>query len=446
MPATRRKKSSAPDDYTTDKDRPLFKEAEQKEKAVQETKVTIDYLKAHCMEVSLEVNWFTTSKAVDRSTAIDMLEGYEADADSVGMSKRLFSSKHPLVKSANEAKRALVAYRDSMTAVVPKSPPLGMDDEAARKLLEKEPGVRLIETEKIDEFEEHVAVLVSNLQAAIKALNAGLSQVLAFDKAKLGKLYKDSDYPEKVEAQVRGPKYGEIKYSLDFEKIAPKAFARMAKDLEYRLKGGIELTVADFADALISLAKQMANQLGSRIRLKVPKTNPAMGYLRDAEVVEYVTHAEDPEVPVGSVAVNLRYTPPGKKKNEMVWHEFTVAEYDALCPYESDEKKKLYESSLQNLRDQCDSIKNVMAMLGNIGTPVIAAADKVEDLLASVGGSNKEVLEELRNSNMARKATLRAFNDLASTLTTQVSSIEVFSERRRSISKLKRKSKPEDEE
>ncbi len=423
----------------------MFKKQEEADAAKDRQVALVDYLKVHCMEVHLEVNWYSTSKTLDAATAKQILAGYDASVDAVGMNKRLFGSGHPLVKSANKAKTALLAYRDSMTTAVAKVPPLNMSEEDASKFLQKEPGTRLIETGSIDTFDQQVQVLVGNLKAAVKALNDGLEDVKAFDKTRLGTLFKDSDYPTEVTAEVRGPFYKEVGYSADFEKVAPGACKRMKDALFHRLSGGVDATIGDFARSLVDLAKQIANQLGNRTRLLVPKSHE-LAYLREAEVIEYLTTENDPEVPAGKIMVNLRYTPKGKKKSETSWFEFTPEEYEALKPYETNERKKLYDSSLENLKQQCASVKNVTSMLGEQGTPIVEAASKLEDLLASIGTSNESVLEELRSSAFVRKQTTKALGDLANLLTTQFSSKEIFTERRRSIGKFKKRKAEDDEE
>ncbi len=422
----------------------LFPEKPVEPKKAQQVAL-VDYLKVHCMEVHLEVNWYSTSKTLDSATAKAMLSDYNASVDSVGMSKRLFGSGHPLVKAANKAKTALLAYRDSMTTAVAKVPPLNMSEEDAAKFLQKEPGTRLIETTSIEDFDQQVQILVGNLKASVKALNDGLDSVKEFDKKRLGTLFKDSDYPNEVTAEVRGPYYKEVNYSADFESVAPNACKRMKDALFHRLAGGVDATIGDFARSLVDLAKQIANQLGNRTRLLVPKGH-ALSHLREAEVIEYLTPDNDPEVPAGKIMVNVRYTPNGKKKNETEWLELTPEEYQALKPYETNERKKLYESSLDNLKQQCVSVKNVAAMLGEQGTPIVTAASKLEDLLASVGTNNKEVLEELRSSEFVRKQTTKALSELTSALTSQFSVKEVFTERRRSIGKFKKRNTSEDEE
>jgi hypothetical protein len=410
--------------------------------AVEKTDDAVDFLQMNCMELKLEITWLTTSRQIEGVLASKMLNSVNATKRAVSLSKKLFSSSHPAVKAATAAKQAIISYRDSMTIPVAAIPASAMSSQKTNEktgLMMKEPGARMILSNMIDEFTTQLDVLVGNLHAAVKMMDEQLESIKARDKQELQDLYNEDDYPESVSefVQVRGPFFSEVKYTADFEKLAPKTCQRAMTQLRAKLAGTADLAAADFAKALMQVTETIANQLGKRVRLKPPSTHPDK-HLRDAEVVGVRNHLTDEAIPDGMLLVEVRYEgklrkkdpqhelpewasevsiPPakvtetkGRGKDAKAGHSTTETlilseeEYAALKPYETEEQKKVSVSTLENLQGKIDAFKNIGSMLGAHGAPIKKAVDELDELIRSGGRNNGEVLNEMRNSQTFRKS------------------------------------------
>ena len=474
MPATatkKRKKVKAKVEENVEKKQQNFIEQQEKSalRVAEETIDVLDFLKGQCMEVSLEVGWFPVSKKINQSTLRAMVQAYEEkqqaqtgaevttsqhSCENIGAQKRLFSSKHPLVKAANAAKRELLAYRDSMTIPVAKVMPSDIDTANAWHFLCKDPGRRLIRKEALDEFDSRCQFLIGNLKAAVQELSDNMDQVKAFDSERIpAHLFDERDYPDAVTVDVRGPFPQEVNYTVDFEKLAPGMCNRVQKMLEQRLSGTVDLAVGDLAKGLVEFSETLAEQLSSRTRLYPPRTNVNYEELYEAEVVGTETHADSPdEVEEGYVRALVRRkvakAAKGAKsvRNDPVWLMFTKEGYEALRPQTTSENKAVHDSSLTNLEQQCKSIHNVAQMLGTYGTPLATAVSKLEDMMHNISNNPSERANELRKSNVSRKMARASLLEMVASVQTDPNIVKVLQQsHQRMIVRGKKKANEEDD-
>lgn len=395
----------------------------------------LDILQQSCMQVILEINWFTTSKQVGQVMAQRMLDTVHASRRAVSLTKKLFNPSHPAVKAANAAKAAIVKYRDSMTIPVAAVP--SKNDVS----LMKEPGTRLILTSMIDEFTEQMSVLTENLMIQIKKLDNQLESIKAADKAELMDLYNEEDYPKSVTelVSVRGPFFTEVKYTADFEKLAPKTCQRAMDQLRAKLAGTVELAAADFAKSLLLVSKTVANQLSNRTRL-MPDDKHPLSRLRNGEVVTFYDHDLNPEeVPEHHVLIEVRYKdsdlPDAKSKTEW-FGPMMLADYKTLKPFTTDERKKVHASSIENLFDKMESFRTIGQMLGSSGKPIADALAKLHGVLSSAGNKN-QVVEEVRNGNAFRSQLQSSLMSIVEEITSNTSLIDPTKRMSRIVKKKK---------
>ena len=401
-----------------------------------------DFLVQHLMEVEVEVSTgYSTSVKIDDDKMLGMVQAYEEKMravepiqedgensnENVSGSVKLFNSKHPAVRLVNDAKRAITAYRDSMTMCLPELPALQVDEATVKRLSGKAPGKRLIFTAKLDEFTQHMLVLIENFKAAVRNLNEQLPDIIEFDRQRTSKrLFDEKAYPKEIIAEVRGPFPKEVNYSVNFERLAPATCQMIKSVVQRRMLDAVDITTNELAKNLGEFAYVLADQLSNRTRLIVPRNHVMYNELRDAEVLAVLPAEECPDL-IGTdspaeLAVQVRKKVEraargeSNPKNEPVWYVFTRAEYEALRPETTKEKKILRESSLLNLRQQCETVKNIAAMLGDSGNALTDVVHKLEDALVETGSSVDEQIEELRNHSTARSSIRTALLDAAASL------------------------------
>jgi len=403
----------------------------------------VSFLREHAVEISLELSLpgFTGSAVVDQGESAAMARARQRELVAAGKANeddlrhsvkalssrvRMFSSDNIYVKRLNAARTAVMSYRDAHTCPIANitSSKVEMTAEDASKIFSKDPGKRLILAKDLDNFLENVDRLCSDLRAAVNDLNEHMDEVIEHDRSMTPRhLFDESRYGE-IGLDVRGPYPTELGYSFQLQELAPAACKRAEEFLQERLSHTVEITIGDLANKLTDFVHTIAEQLNNRTRLRIPREQWGEEWfcLHEAEVISVLDIAdydgESPDtVTCGSgeveMAVQLRrYIPRAGKgetkgKNAPQWYFFSRGFYEGMRPYTSDEKKRFTESSMLNLGQQCQSIRNVAEMLGNFGSPLVDVANRLDDIMANVGNTPEAAVDQLRNSSYVRNDVRR---------------------------------------
>ena len=389
-----------------------------KKAAETKTESKVHFLQEKCMEVAIEISWLTTSRKVDDQDGNAMANEVGASRKALSISKRLYDSKLDVVKKLNAARSRLKAYINSYTIPVAAIPPEHTDDPEAFAM--KASGVRMIMVEDIKEFDTHVEILTRELLASARALDGELAAIKANDKQRLGQLFDDRDYPLQPSKaiSVRGPLYSEIGFRANFEELAPQACARAMRRLQQRLDQTVELASGEFCEELAKAAHQIASQLTSRMRLYPIGSHRLYDQLNKAELIETKRHDEDAEVPVDMVMVYARVPIGGSdKKTRTDWFgPMTEAEFRDLRSKATDEKCKVYESTVLSLREQLDAFNRISGMFGDKAGPIKEQVKAIEKLLSDRHGnplSADKLIKDMRNTDTFRDSLQTALTKIA---------------------------------
>ena len=403
------------------------------------TRDITEHLQLECMQVDIEVAWFSTSRQASADDANTMLRSVNASRKGVSITKRLFSSTHPAVKSVNAARQRLRAYVESMTIPVAAVVPRNTADPTA--FLMKQPATRLILRSDIDEFDKRVQQLAEELYTAARHLDEALEEIKAIDRDTLGALYDEDNYKFKPSEQiaVRGPFLREVGFRADFADIAPKACERAMAQLREQLQNTVTLASQEFRDGLAEAAEQIAAQLANRTRLQPTTKHARYAELNEAEVLVELRHAEDPDVPEDHVLLQVRLKKArGSGKSDAIWLEpMTEAAYAALRPTETDERRKIYDTTVERLREQMNMFHKIREMLGGDADALGEVVDDLKQLLTRRDRvlNTDELLQNVRNNSSFRTQFRRGLQDVvqqlreASTLTDTASRRRVIARR-----------------
>lgn len=443
---------------STEKQLPLFDEQKKSPYTKAEVAKAAEALTKRCYEVELKINWFQTSKQLAEELALEMADVVNAELKALSIAKRIFSSENEFVAKANEARRALEAYFKSVTFPLSEIPVVtvakaegleaaGDSEEVKRKMqsvLTKAAGRRGVFAEDMDDLYDQIERHTKILQAAAAQLQANLEKVKADDKARLRDAFDERDYPANIAKKINVRFIPtEVSLNADFEECCPRSAAKLRKVWEQRLQETVELTAGDFAKNLVASLQTAARAIGNRIRL-LPDRSGEWGFLRDAEVLEIRRHEDDPEVPEGCYAILVRYAVAGEtekksKKAEEWFGPFTQAEFEQLRPQETQERRAVKDAVLENLMAQIEEFRVVGQALGDAGKPLAEVVDRVKDLFAKAGGTNEEILREMKESKYFRKQAAEELNTLTISLSELIEHAPVSKPGRRSISKIKRR-------
>lgn len=411
----------------------------------------IEFLQEACYTVEFEVSWFATQRKASKAEVESMLNVNdnsnedEADADMLSVSLRLLDSKDPHIKKMNEAKAALQSYRDSVTIPSAQLPLTAVaanvtsTEEAGEKVtrfLKKKPGERIIMAGDVEKFDDYVSnVLIPNLLSAVAEANKHLPEIKANAKEKLKKRFDEKLFPEAFKVGVRGPVYGQVGVSAEFEKLCPTAAARLKEAAQQRYSDTIELAVADFATTFLNVVETAAEQLACKTQLN-PSSDHELYKLKGGVLKDIRRNADSPQIPEGMVAITVEYLD-GKVKMTEDFGPMTEEELSSLRPYESKERGKVYESTFEKLLDDMSRFEQIKTMLGETGKPLQGIVDEVRGLLKNAGSNASSITDQVKRSNFFRTAASKTLAAVSDKIADVINTLPVPKKpRRRAVSLL----------
>jgi len=386
------------------------------------------FLKENCYTVTFETSKPKAVRKASNEEKQKMLKDDDdmADSDMVSISLKMLDSGNPYIKKMNSCIESITSYRDSMTIPELQLPLLTTGntvnvggetgEQKARKLLRKKPGVRIIMAGDVDEFDKYMTtILIPNLLKAVEEANENIDEIREETKEKLKKNFREDLFPEKFDVGIRGPEYGEVGVSTEFEKLCPSAAIRLKDRVQRHLMETAELAVADLANNMMELAEITAQQLACKTKFS-PPSGGKYYHLKDGVLVGTKISADDPfNIPEGQRIITVKYMD-GKKSVTEDFGPMTDVEYELLQPYSSEQRGKIYETTFDKLCGELERFQKWGSKLGEIGAPLSTIATDIRSVLIQGGGSlnAKKITDELKQSTFFRNtaaATIAAAAD-----------------------------------
>lgn len=420
---------------------------------------TADNLIKECSKIRVRFSWFGTSARIDDEILSEMMGGETAQVikDAVASHKRLLKSKHEALVTTKQAFQSIKDYVNAMTIPLVLLRQASSDDNSDTEHLRKDAGTRVIQKKDMSEFDDRMKYLISVLNTAVGKLQKAMPAIKKEDKERLDKvnkgLYNDNDYPSDVTKLV-GVHYSfePIGVDADWEKLCPEIYERERGAARKKFEMVVENAAVEFADRFVKYVKQVVDQVGNRVRL-----NPADGYeitqvigpdekkvpanIQEAEVLTKLTSEDDSDVPFGYVVCKLRLLKGkfAKGRSFECWMADPIKEkhfYDKLRPYETSERKKFYESTIEHLKSELETFINIGSMLGPYQSIVTDSVSKVKNLLTQASSSlnASEISEQLRTGQYFRNKMKTVLEGVANVVESKMTN--TVKKRRKISSKL----------
>lgn len=371
----------------------------------------VQNLQLNCQEVTFRISQLPSSRKVaehHKETMVQSVGGKKKRAFSA--SKRIFDTAHPAVKDLNFQVRQLEAWRDSFTIV--KAANLVDEETEQGQRTTIVSGVRLIRVADIAEFDKGVMDHSERIAQAVAVVQECLDKgrkfedkvwpsIKEWDRECLGDVFNSDDYPTDVTkvVGVSTPEYREYHLSVSWP---PAIYERAKAQLYDTLNGTMEAAATQLTTTMTDSFATLANQLVNRVRVH-PKDPTVAATYDNAEVME------QRQGPDGLLRIKLRYK---VQDPEDKTHQLSkIIELDPLTeeqfktlwrPQATDEKKKITDSVIDGLMKKLDDFKRLKNMLGEHGTKIDTALDKIRDIMVSAGKEASDVSKEIKNSNYFR--------------------------------------------
>jgi len=435
---------------TKKEDKPVFDQFKE-----EHIEMAAKALKGEAVRVELEIPWLPSSAKLADHLKKGMAEEIGADKDALSIAKRIFDSKHPLIKAANKAKneldrefklRSLPWTSIPWKAVVKKAETDEDFQEQVANLARTKPGTRIVWKSELEELSQIIASLTPNIDKAVKELEKNYDEFKAHEQKRLGDGYDPDNYPSNLS------KIGcvdidilPVVVDLDLQELAPTAFEMLVEGKNKEIEHNVTFMVGNMVRTLMSTVRTAIGSLGDQLEL-LPAAKGKWGFLRGGVLKEKRTHEDDPEIPEGQFAIRVYYTPASEKdkkkgkKNVDEWFgPFTKDELDKLNITPSGKRNTVTDSVFKSLVNQAEQLQIHGEQFGSVGEPLTKLGEEIEQVFSNAGGNFDQMMREIKNSGFFRRSAKDELEKLESRMEQLIEATPVKAPKKRRIKKLKKK-------
>jgi len=400
---------------TMTQDTNLFDKPQVSEKSVDAS--PSEKLQQECCGCRLSFSWLASNKGLSDADKQGMaLALGVTDRKALSASKRLFDSKQPWIKMANELRNRISNYWYGMTI------PLA---QAHTDDVRLEGGVRLVRRDQIEEFHNRMLAYKSEAETVEQKLVEHRDEILAASRKMLGNKFEASDYPARFQLSFRWG-FPSVEIPSYLEELSPEVYQAELRAVKQRFEDTYELATSVMLSEFQAVIASWVARLGPVLKIYPPR-----GHEHNALAGAKIDERTDN--PDGSITLKLRHRPPHEKKSTV--HEITVAddnEYASLrAAKDPTEKQTFKNSTVQNLLDLIGKFRN----LGGTISSSVEFEGLVDQVSQQIRGFNdaEDLGKELRDSKRFREDTHKLMSELSSNLEGQV--VE-FTKKRRKIRRM----------
>jgi len=222
-------------------------------------------LQATMAAVRVSFTWLGTRKTLTPEQKAEAADTFGAEGQFLSAGKKLLDTRHPRFKAVTAVKNQTVEYWRSVSLPFP------------------EPGLRLIQQERIDEFQERLTGFKHALDAAVSDLDQHFGALKAAARARLGRLFNSNDYPATLIGlfdvtwdypSVQAPEY--------LRELNPTLYREECQRVQARFDEAVRLAESAFVGELAKLVSHLTERLAGQEDGK-PKVfrDSAIGNLRE---------------------------------------------------------------------------------------------------------------------------------------------------------------------
>jgi hypothetical protein len=209
--------------------------------------------------------WFGTRKTLTPEQKAEAADTFGAEGQYLSAGKKLIDTSHAKYKALTAVKGQIIEFWRSISIPFP------------------EPGLRLVQQERIEEFQEHMTRFKRGLDVAVRDLDRHFETLKSAARERLGRLFNASDYPASL--------IGLFEVSWDFPNIQapeylrevnPNLYRQECLRVQARFEEAVHLAEQAFIDELAKMVSHLTERLAGQEDGK-PKIfrDSAIGNLRE---------------------------------------------------------------------------------------------------------------------------------------------------------------------
>lgn len=201
-------------------------------------------LQSETTAVRLRIHWPGIRKTLRNEQKQQVASTFDADGDSVSVSKKLLDTSHPAFRAATAVKTATVEYWKTTT------------------LPYIEPGVRLIRREDVPVLDVHLTSSKAELAEAVEELDGHYSDLVDQARMRLGDLFDAGDYPPSLRDLFAVEwDYPSCEPPSYLRSLSPQLYEAECQRMQQRFNEAVQLAEQSFAEELSQLVSHLAERL-----------------------------------------------------------------------------------------------------------------------------------------------------------------------------------------
>ena len=191
--------------------------------------------------------WFGTRKTLTPEQKAEAADAFGAEGQFLSAGKKLLDTSHPRFKAVTAVKTQITEFWKSVSLPFP------------------EPGLRLIQQEKIDDFQERMTGFKRDLELAVRDLDRYFDILKSTARQRLGRLFNARDYPSSL--------LGLFEVAWDFPNVQapdylrnlnPELYRQECQRVQARFEEAVRLAEEAFTDELAKLVSHLTDRLSGQ--------------------------------------------------------------------------------------------------------------------------------------------------------------------------------------
>jgi len=194
--------------------------------------------------VRLSFTWFGTRKSLTAQQKEEAADSFGAEGTYLSAAKKLFDTRHPAFKAVTAVRGRAISLWKGLSLPFP------------------EPGIRLIRQDDVPVFDVRMNSLGAELAEAVKELNEHFVELKGAARARLGRLFNSTDYPDSLVGlfqvehdfpSVDAPEY--------LRELSPELFHQEQARVAARFEEAVRLTEEAFTTEFARVVSHLTERL-----------------------------------------------------------------------------------------------------------------------------------------------------------------------------------------
>ncbi len=197
--------------------------------------------------VRVSLSWLGVRKTLSQEQRAQAADTFGAEGEFLSAGKKLLDTRHEKFKAVTAVKSRVIQYWKSLSLPYP------------------EPGIRLIQQDKIDTFDAQMREFTAELDEAVDELDRHYDRLRSAAARRLGSLYDPTDYPASLQ--------GMFKVEWDFPSIDapdylrqlnPELYEQECQRVQQRFDEAVRLAEEAFTAELAKLVSHLTERLSGQ--------------------------------------------------------------------------------------------------------------------------------------------------------------------------------------